>query len=338
MKKTIFWLIGLILTLNLTANKIVQLPNLARPAILVADYEKLYILEKTTIYIYSVKDYKLIKKFGREGEGPKEFKTQPFGPPMNLCFTEGRMTVNSMNKITFLTPDGEYKSEIKAPPNLVFYPIKDKYVVAGPAVTEDKKFLISIRLLDSDFKQQKVFHRTEVDVGNNIRIELPFGPYTYKPIYKDKIFVAGSITDFAIDVYQPDGKRLYQIKKSFKKVKVASSYKNETHKWFKTDPQFRRFYDGIKNRIYFKEYYPAMRDLLVTEDTIYVITYKRKNELWECVVMDLKGKELKRLFVPLSPYVPYTYYPILFTVYKGKFYSLIEDEDEEGWNLHISDI
>ena len=91
MKRKLIWLLCLIATVNLAANKIVNLSQLARPAILVADYEKLYILEKTTIYIYSAKDYKLIKKFGREGEGPKEFKTQPFGPPMNLCFTSPQM-------------------------------------------------------------------------------------------------------------------------------------------------------------------------------------------------------------------------------------------------------
>lgn len=331
-------LLWLFAATGLAAGKVINLPQLARPAILVADYDKLYILEKTTIYIYSAKDYKLIKKFGREGEGPREFKTTPFGPPMNLCFSEGRMTVNSMNKITFLTPEGEYKSEIKAPPNLVFYPIKDKYVAVGPAVTEDRRFIISLRLLDAQFKAEKLFHRTEVDVGNNIRIELPFGPYTYRPIYKDRIYIASSITDFVIDVYQPDGKKLYQIKKSFAKVKVPDSYKSMVHQWFKTDPQFRRFYDGFKNSIIFKEHYPAMRDMLVAEDAIYVITYSRKGDLWELVAMDLKGKELKRTFVPLSPYIPYTYYPILFTVYQGKFYSLIENEDEEGWDLHIIDL
>lgn len=33
----------------------------------------IYITQGTTIYIYSISDYKLKKKFGKSGEGPKEF-------------------------------------------------------------------------------------------------------------------------------------------------------------------------------------------------------------------------------------------------------------------------
>ncbi len=60
-----------------------------------------------------------------------------------------------------------------------------------------------------------------------------------------------------------------------------------------------------------------------------------KHEQWECIIMDIKGKELKRIFVPLQDSEPYTYYPLLCAIEKGKYYALIEDEDEETWELHM---
>jgi hypothetical protein len=52
----------------------VELPDLLDPAAIHVDGNRMYITEHATIYIYSTKDYHLIKKFGRRGEGPKEFK------------------------------------------------------------------------------------------------------------------------------------------------------------------------------------------------------------------------------------------------------------------------
>jgi hypothetical protein len=52
----------------------------------------------------------------------------------------------------------------------------------------------------------------------------------------------------------------------------------------------------------------------------------------------MTGKELKRVFVPLSRYIPFTYYPTLCAVENRILYSIIEDEDEEEWKLHIVDL
>jgi hypothetical protein len=76
----------------------------------------------------------------------------------------------------------------------------------------------------------------------------------------------------------------------------------------------------------------------VDNDLLYVITNKTRNELWECIVMNLKGKELKRVFVPLPESEPYTYYPLLYSIEKGKFYALMENEDTENWKLNITEI
>ena len=51
--------------------------------------------------------------------------------------------------------------------------------------------------------------------------------------------------------------------------------------------------------------------------------------------MDIKGRELKRVFVPLQDSEPYTYYPLLCAIEKGKYCALLENEDEKTWELHM---
>jgi hypothetical protein len=98
---------------------------------------------------------------------------------------------------------------------------------------------------------------------------------------------------------------------------------------------YKQFYDAIKNLIKFKDHFPAIRDLILADDTIHVVTHKQQNGLWECILLDMTGKEIKQIFIPLSRYIPFTYYPLLCAVENRVLYSLIEDEDEEEWKLHI---
>ncbi|MGD2088646.1 MAG: hypothetical protein PVH61_20885 [Candidatus Aminicenantes bacterium] len=48
--------------------EVVPLPDLINPDGIQADRHQLYITERHSIYIYSLKDFKLTKKFGKSGE------------------------------------------------------------------------------------------------------------------------------------------------------------------------------------------------------------------------------------------------------------------------------
>ena len=71
----------------------------------------------------------------------------------------------------------------------------------------------------------------------------------------------------------------------------------------------------------------------VTDDRIYILTYKKQQENTECLIFDLKGKEQKRVYLPL-PQVYGTEIPI-FGILNNCFYYLVENEDEETWELHV---
>lgn len=50
----------------------ITLAGLNRPSAIEADQYRLFIVEDTSILIYSLEDFKLLKKFGRKGQGPGE--------------------------------------------------------------------------------------------------------------------------------------------------------------------------------------------------------------------------------------------------------------------------
>lgn len=318
-------------------NQSVVIPELSRPDILVVKHDRIYILEKTTIYIYSLDEFKLLKKFGRAGEGPREFKTNVMGAPMTLSFHRGDMVVNSLNKLSYFRPEGDFIKEVKNPLDVILSLVGDKYVGMGPAPDQDNRYLISFRLFGSDFKQEKILHRTDFNVNNPRKILLPLPCFTYNPVYNDRIYVVSSSTKFSIDVYNTDGIKEYSIRKDCEKIPISEQYQRETHEWFKHDPRFKSMYESmLKKAIHFRDYFPPIRDIQVVEDTIHVITYRRKNNLWEFILIDLKGHEKKRVFVPLDTYIPFSYYPVLYSVFRGKVYTLIEDVDNEVWKLHIT--
>jgi hypothetical protein len=85
-------------------------PDPRNPEKIFVDGNRLYITEFPTVYIYSLPGFRLIKKFGRSGEGPQEFKRQ-----IHLTVQPGYIMVQSIGKVSFFTRDGDAGEEFKSP-------------------------------------------------------------------------------------------------------------------------------------------------------------------------------------------------------------------------------
>jgi hypothetical protein len=79
MRKFLLFFMVLLLITAAHGKKIAQLVELSRPQLMEVENDKLFVTEGVNIYIYSLKNFSLIKKFGKDGEGPREFKINPFG-------------------------------------------------------------------------------------------------------------------------------------------------------------------------------------------------------------------------------------------------------------------
>ncbi len=83
--------------------------------------------------------------------------------------------------------------------------------------------------------------------------------------------------------------------------------------------------------------------MLVRNGKIYIRTYITQNDKEKYHIFDLKGKELKTVFLPkpmLASLVTRLVSRIVrfFDIDKDTFYYLVENEDEEEWELHFEPI
>lgn len=127
-----------------------EFPDIVNPDNFIISGNRLYISEDAVISIYSGKDFSLVKRFGTEGEGPKEFFiNRARGWDMLQIFIDNnRLVVNSSGvKFTYHTLDGEYIKETRIRlGNGVIEPFGNHFLVTDHAffqTCDDKIFVIS---------------------------------------------------------------------------------------------------------------------------------------------------------------------------------------------------
>lgn len=333
MKKIMVFLTMLLLAISVNAKKIAELKEIMKPDQIEVGQDRLFVSEGTTIYIYSLKDFSLLKKFGKQGEGPREFKTNPFGPPMVIAVIDDRFWVSSDTKLSTWTLDGQFVEEIRVPPFQVFFPARDKFLASGSSQAKNGKTYLNIGLYNRDLKMIKELYLSDMEVGPNFTWDFPMTAFSYQ-FYKDYVYLVAGREGFVFHVFNLDGQRINTIRKEYQPIAVPPSYKDEILAWFQQSPGFKQYYDFFKQRLTFRSHFPAIQWMLVNDDRIYALTFKQKDGLTECVILNLKGKELKRVFLPLTGIRGNTFDFPVFTIVNQIFYTLIENDDDEVWELH----
>ena len=307
--------------------KIVPLPGHLHPDSVYADGDQIYITEETSIYIYGREDFKLRKKFGREGEGPQEFKGFA-----SLYVYPDYLLVNSTGRISFFTRRGEFIKQVNLPFSAYNVGVVGKAFVSHARIDENNIYYQTINIFDAKFKKIKEIARIEAafqrSKGVWRQFPVTFGFYPYK----DKIFVIGH-KDFIIGVFDENGDKLFDITQKYERLKVPEEEKKAVLDWFKINPGTRNMPSSIKKMIRFSDYFSAIRDMVINNEKLYVRTYKKSGEKTEFFILDSKGKLLEKVFIPIYERNRRNYYS--YSICDGKVYQLIENEDTEEWELHI---
>ena len=328
----------LVLVTALRSETIRELPQLITPSIIDCDGERIFILDGVAVYVYSQKDFQLIAKFGKRGEGPGELMTQP-DLPIYMQLYEDQVLLNSFNKLIYFSNEGKFIKKMKIPfLASQIIPLKKVFAVSKCNRRNDGSSIMTVFLADENLNQVKEIYQTEL-LNDQGRRKIAW-PLLNIQIQEDgeRLYVFDQQKGFQVDVYNHSGEKISEIKKNYEKIRITEDYKKKIMDWLKLQPAFRSAPEEIKKMIYFLDYFPVMDHCLVRNQRIYIQTYLRQDPHVEFIVLDVTGKELKKMFlfnakpesVRLSPGAGYTFHG-------DRFYYLAENDDEE-WELHIQKI
>lgn len=84
----------------------------------------------------------------------------------------------------------------------------------------------------------------------------------------------------------------------------------------------------------------AKRSYWIDNKKIYVVTYRMKDNKNELIILDLKGKILRRIFLHIKSLKDYKHFGEFDpnTVHNGILYELFDNEKAEMWELHKTNL
>ena len=163
------------------AKEVVVLKELTYPYNLQISENEIFISEEAQIYIYSLNDFRLIRKIGRKGEGPGEFITHKV-KPIQFDIHPECIYVESQVKVSIFDRKGQYKKAIKLPfynaaglypaalnnGYFVGYQYADEVIPKNRRIKNDfygsgTKVFVTINIYNSKFKKITIKEKTLLD-------------------------------------------------------------------------------------------------------------------------------------------------------------------------------
>jgi len=330
MRRIIMILIMLVLVHIFLTGKTVPFRDLGKPNYMAVDGNRIYIADGAAVSIYSLTDFAPIKKFGREGDGPQEFKRR-------ITFMDAQgdlLYLISPGKASYFTKDGTFKNEFRTlSPDMKVKPLGEGFA-GGRMINENNVLYISIGIYDAGLKKIKELHKQAMEVqvgGKGTKVFAHVLPFH---VSGDLLFIVGG-EDFVIEVLDKTGNKQCTITYDYKRLKVTDADKDRVMDFLKTNPETAPYLEMLKP-IIFPDYFPAVQNYYIADGKVYVFTYKRDEGKSEYFIFDTKGKFVKRSVIPYAFISPVDEYPA--AIKDGKLYQLIENEETEGWDLHINEI
>lgn len=298
---------------SIYSKKLCKLTDLLEARSIAVNKNIVFISGENSIHMYSLKDFKLLKKIGRKGNGPGEFNISP----RIRIYNDKLYTISHFNRVYVIDMKGEFLVEKKTEGfiNLLIAPVGKNFVLYRfimKKVKNKMKTGIAILLLDGNLKKIKDFSFKSSDPKDKIR------PVSYKSmfdIWNNKIYIADSSKGLYVEVFDSQGKKLKEFKSDYKKIKVSDSFKKQSMEDFKKqNPRM------IKKEFEYPEYFPAFSHFYIFNGKLYFKTYEKKGNDILFRIFDTNGKELKSVFLPKSD---------IFTIDNDVYYYIDSDENED---------
>jgi hypothetical protein len=329
-------LLAVLCSAVVSADRAILLPDILKPGLIRVDSHQAYITEGPNVYIYRLKDFSLVAKFGKQGEGPQEFRTG--GATLGWLFLEvdsDHIFIHSIAKLSYYSPKGEFIKEKKTgiPYTPVMYPLGDGFAGGGFTSEKNRRYW-TFNIYDAGLKILKEIYRYKRAFSPPEDISLLAIKTPELCVYQDKIYIADTVKTGVIFVFNSSGKLIRKINPAYEIVKLTAEREKEIRHHFSIGSH-RTFYEQYKNKFEFSPYFPAMRFMKVTDGNIYIMTYKRRGDRIQFLILGLDGRLRRKVFLPAGDMEMLYYCP--FEIKNGKFY-YFEELEEDGSRLHITDI
>ena len=192
-------LLLLVFTMVSYGEKLTSLPGLFKPHFIIMDNQQFYVCDGAVVSIYSQNDFSLKTKFGKEGEGPGEFKLNPNKEELYLYPQTDYLLINSIGKVSFFTKDGKFIKELRTESVTIsghYKSIANKFVGIDMNRGSDLSMLFTINLLDSQFKKTKEIYKETLMKRGSMFFPMVFPLFS---VEDNKIIVPGG-NEFSLNI------------------------------------------------------------------------------------------------------------------------------------------
>ncbi len=325
------------------------LKDLEKPDMLQVDKDELYVIQGTTILVYSLKDFSLIRRFGEAGSELGKLSRVVEWPNLIRVYKD-HILVETSDKLVYFTKAGKPIKEMRRPRYSVFFlPVGNHFV--GKIYLHDKSANIQymrVVICDSQLYEIKEIYRQkwfQQYRPKGFQIQL-FSDYLNFEVYDDKIFIEESPLGMFIEVYDSEGNKLYHIKKPYEEIKVTEADKETAAAELREDEKAYLMIRQLGSwekvlevmDILFPAFKPPIRSIEINNNKLYVQTFRQQDNKDEFVVMDLKGNILKTVFLPMGsrPGVEDKIRGVkYYTIADDQLYYLKENKEKKVWELYI---
>jgi hypothetical protein len=266
------------------------------------------------------KSGKLIRRFGRKGQGPGEFQSITF---MMVLEGDNIGVVDRANhRLSHFSRDGKFLKEVKLGEYWNVYRIKAdsqgflyaNFVTYHPTENE-VGFTVDLMKFDPDFQPVMTMGSLEDSSKRRevIMIEKRFG----YDVRRDDVLVWGVNTEYVLHFVNPEGEIIRKVVKDYEPEKITE----EDRKWhYKLQFGDRKLPPQVKLK-YPKHYYPYSYLLCDDEGRTYVRTYQKagQGEVF-FDVFDSEGRYSARFARPVGE--------MPMVIKKDKMYSILRDRND----------
>ncbi len=338
-KAALISLLFLYVALPIFCKQLATLPGLLNPTMMETNKKEIFILDGAVVYVYSLDNYKLLRSFGKRGEGPGEILTSPENP-LNMKLSGDNVLLHTFFKVIFFSAEGCKIEEFNIPVRATqVLPFGKYFAVAKYLRNSGGESKIKVCLYDMGFNEVKTLY--ENTLSYNIRKgRLPMPLYNIH-IYKagDRLLVCDQQEDHSFKVFDIIGNPLPPLKIDIPKIKINDEFKSKILAWLETQPVFKGLAPAYKKKVTFNDYLPRIRRCTVADNKLFVQTYRTRDHLSEFLVFDFQGKLLNKLYLPGADKEQMRPNPAATFAFLGNnYFYLVEDEEKEEWQLHMETI